>query len=90
MSRYASNYLRLHSGEVLHQQVVELCEGRVVGYSPLTHEAAFTQWLPGTIVLQEKSQEGENILLAYYIGMRTPSFKGEWWIVDETRHKLLR
>jgi len=65
--RIASNQLKLSTGEVLRQQVVEIQSGVVVKYYPLQEELPQTEWWSGLILL---NQENDGTMTAYYNGKR--------------------
>lgn len=48
LRRVAANEV-IVGDELLRQAVVEISNGRVVGYHTFTDEQPFTEWLPGTI-----------------------------------------
>lgn len=52
MRRIASPLLILPDGQVLRQQVVEILQGRVECYYPLTEELPFTEWFDRSVVLR--------------------------------------
>ncbi len=53
MKRFASHLLFVPESGYLKQQVVEVEEGRVVRYYPLTEEVEDTEWVPGVIQLED-------------------------------------
>ncbi len=48
--RVASNRV-IVGGRELRQYVVELSDGKVIGYYPFSEELPFTEWFPGVIEL---------------------------------------
>lgn len=52
MKRYASHYLFVPDIGFLKQYAVELNEGQVVNFFPLTEEIESVEWMPGVIVLE--------------------------------------
>ena len=58
MRRYASHYLIHPSLGMLKQQVVEVEQGKIVGYFPLTEEMESVEWLPGVISLEADEEGG--------------------------------
>ena len=52
MKRYAAHYLQTPAGTFLRQQVVEVVDGHVLRYFPLTTEVEGVVWMPGVIVLE--------------------------------------
>ena len=52
MNRYAAHYLQTPAGTFLRQQVVEVVDGYVLRYFPLTTEVEDVVWMPGVIVLE--------------------------------------
>lgn len=51
--RLAVNRLHLPDGRVLPNHVIELRDGRVTAYYPLTEELPSTEWLGGDYYLTE-------------------------------------
>ena len=47
MRRIAVSRLHLPNGTILHNQVIELCEGQPRRYYPLVQELPATEWLGG-------------------------------------------
>ena len=62
MKRYAAHYLQTPAGTFLRQQVVEVVDGHVLRYFPLTAEVEDVVWMPGVIVLEPA--EGQQTLQA--------------------------
>lgn len=61
MKRYAASYLYLSKDCMLTASVIEIENGIVRHYFPLTEEIHSTIWLPGVLILSAKSngsQEG--------------------------------
>lgn len=83
MKRYASHYLYIPAIGFLKQQVVELSEGRVVRFFPLTEEIESVEWMPGVIELVTE----QGVVIPYllypfdFISMQP---------VAETRRRQLR
>ena len=49
--KVAVNKLYISPREAYTNQVVELTDGTVTGWHPLTHEEPMTEWLGGTLVV---------------------------------------
>ena len=47
MRRIAVSRLHLPNGTILHNQVIELCDGQPQRYYPLVQELPATEWLGG-------------------------------------------
>jgi len=65
--RCGAHEVWLPNGEILHQAVVEVIDGRVVNYYEFRQELPMTEWLGGEIrVLRDE----EGILSAFWNGQR--------------------
>ena len=75
MKRYASPYLLLpEQSECLKQQVVEVEEGIVIRFFPLTEELEDTEWLSGVIVLEQEDSAISTIGALRYRAFHCPRF----------------
>ncbi len=63
--RMAAHWLMMPDGQCRTQWVVEIRSGRVSDYYPLKEELPFTEWLNGTIQLEENA---DGSLSAFYEG----------------------
>ena len=63
--KVSSHYLRLPDGTYLHQQVVELCDGKVVTHYDLDGEQENIEWLPGGVI--ELVQNTESVTIAFFL-----------------------
>lgn len=62
MKRYAALKLLLPGGAVLSRHVVEVdTDGRVLCCYPLREEIAFTQWLPGVLMVAPPLADGDSL-----------------------------
>ncbi|MEG0887554.1 MULTISPECIES: hypothetical protein [Bacteroides] len=85
MKRFASHYLFVPDMGFLKQYVVELDEGRVVRYFPLTEEIESVEWMPGVIVLStEKAEKYFSAFLLFPFDFTTMQ------PVAETQRRQLR
>lgn len=63
MRRCGAHEVRLETGCILIQAVVEISDGRVVNYYEFRDELPMTEWLGGVI---EVKRDEEGILRAYW------------------------
>ena len=66
MRRIASHEIVLEDNSRQTLSVVEIQQGEVVRWFPLTQEIACTEWMPGQIVLR---RDEKRLLRAYYNNM---------------------
>ena len=63
LRKIASNQIILENGSQLTLSIVEILNGVVQKYYPLTHEMPYTEWLGGQVFLK---REDDGALRAYY------------------------
>ncbi len=83
MKRFASHYLYVPDTGFLKQHVIEVEEGYVVNFFPLTEEIESVEWMPGVIELVPERDKLRACLLYPF------DFKTMQPVVGTQRRQLL-